>query len=108
MKDDDRKEFRIKMGKAWKALVEDDDLKAYRQLKGEAYNALPETMPADERMRRLTSTIRGKQILKTPEGSEIEGAELDDLINRIGETAYQRLKAYDAMVEQAAQDLLPP
>jgi hypothetical protein len=99
-KDDERKKFRIAMGKALVAMKR-GDADAFREILAMAAAEAVElgVNPAAD----ISEWFKRKQVLQ-----DLEPDELESLKERIGDSAYERLQFYDMMLESAAEGVPAP
>lgn len=94
-----RDEFRSAMKRAVAALKSGDRegyMEAYLEAAGAAADKMKEPSEA------IASSLRSRKILKNNEGSPLTAEEVDELRNRIGDDAYDKLVYYDLMLDKAA------
>lgn len=102
--EDTRKQFRTKMRAAVTALQK-NDLDTYLERLAEAVNEATELGGKTKPTARVASSLRGRRILRTPDGADLTPEQLDALSKRIGENAMERLRYYDATLEGMAKSL---
>lgn len=97
---DTRREFRVNMRKAIKILTEEGKTDEYWNARQTAFESLDEKL--SEKKQRIAGFIRSRKILTNGDGGELTPDQEDAIIKRIGEEAYDRLEAYDDMMDKAA------
>jgi hypothetical protein len=100
-RDDERKAFRVNMKKAVTHLG--------RGELDEAMTAIGEAVQVSELndFRQISSSLRGRQLLRDLNGAKLDEEAMESLRQRIGDRAVDRLIAHDQMIEALA-DIISP
>ncbi len=107
LEQDTRKEFRTAMQKVVKA-VRNGDNRAFSQSWMEAVGATMTMRGKKQPGDRISESLSQRKLLRTPDGQELTPEQLQALQKHIGFRAYDKLRWYDLMLEEAGKGKLMP
>ncbi len=107
LEQDTRKEFRTAMQKVVKA-VRSGDHRAFNQSWMEAVGATMTMRGKKQPGDRISESLSQRKLLRTPDGQELTPEQLQALQKHIGFRAYDKLRWYDLMLEEAGKGKLMP